>query len=644
MTTRLHAQPRALPLHVLSAALLMALSGSADAAQVAGARGRQSAAGQAHGRILSVSEMTRSFQSAFSHRPPAAPQATRAPTTRAIHSLADSGAGSLREALITAVDGDVVDLSALRGRIDLQNALETQAKVTIKGPGHDLLTLDGGHRDRVITSAQSLEVSGVNIINGFNDSLGGCLYVHGDVQLTHATLSGCSAGGATRPFAGGGAVAAYGAAAVLYSTISDNKATAYESVIGGGLVAQQVFLLQSTISGNAATQVEPPPDITTTSLLAAGGGVATIAPGTSQFMLSSITGNTVTATDTTTLPCYYDNTLNCTYYGSASGGGVLLANGNVVTVRSTISGNVAQAAGMAYGGGVYQIDNTVASLFVYGTLANNTASSSDRWAYGGGLMGRGAVTIVASAVLGNTVHSDCQSCWSGGGGLFNSETGALNVYGSTLSGNAVIASGSDGDARGGGIKMAGNAPLRMSSSTVSGNRVVAAAEADDSNGGGIAASVAAIGNSTIAFNTAPGSGGGVVLYGDAASTKTLVSTIVANNAAGNASAADLYFDVSGAPVDGGANLVMASSGATLPGVTLTANPKLLPLAFNGGPTKTHALAADSPAIDTGSNPDALEQDQRGYAREVGAGPDIGAYERDNDRIFTNGFDVQLGGP
>jgi len=58
-------------------------------------------------------------------------------------------------------------------------------------------------------------------------------------------------------------------------------------------------------------------------------------------------------------------------------------------------------------------------------------------------------------------------------------------------------------------------------------------------------------------------------------------------------------------------------------------------------TATHALAAGSPAIDTGANPDALFSDQRGFPhhRVVGASADIGAYELDSDpSIFADDFD------
>ena len=46
--------------------------------------------------------------------------------------------------------------------------------------------------------------------------------------------------------------------------------------------------------------------------------------------------------------------------------------------------------------------------------------------------------------------------------------------------------------------------------------------------------------------------------------------------------------------------------------------------YNGGPTKTHALLAGSPAINAGTAVGAPTVDQRSGARD--ATPDIGAYE------------------
>ena len=58
------------------------------------------------------------------------------------------------------------------------------------------------------------------------------------------------------------------------------------------------------------------------------------------------------------------------------------------------------------------------------------------------------------------------------------------------------------------------------------------------------------------------------------------------------------------------------------------DPKIGPLADNGGLTRTHALLAGSPAIDAASSANCPPVDQRGVSRPQGAGCDIGSYERE----------------
>jgi hypothetical protein len=82
-------------------------------------------------------------------------------------------------------------------------------------------------------------------------------------------------------------------------------------------------------------------------------------------------------------------------------------------------------------------------------------------------------------------------------------------------------------------------------------------------------------------------------------------------------------------IAGSNDLVMhAATDVTLPSGTLTADPQLLPLANNGGPTRTHLPSPTSPVHDVGANPLGFDFDQRGngFPRSVGGGPDIGAIE------------------
>jgi hypothetical protein len=164
---------------------------------------------------------------------------------------------------------------------------------------------------------------------------------------------------------------------------------------------------------------------------------------------------------------------------------------------------------------------------------------------------------------------------------------------------------------GGGIENEG-ASLTITRSTVSGN---SAAE-----GGGIS------------------SGRGVV---------TLAASILAGNI-GNP--ADCFVHDSGVTItSNGYNLIGDADGCTFTGATGdqvgsssgsgVIDPKLGPLAKNGGKTKTMALLVGSPALDaipvgtlgadgiTPLCPASGTTDQRGNPRPSGTGCDDGAYER-----------------
>jgi hypothetical protein len=180
----------------------------------------------------------------------------------------------------------------------------------------------------------------------------------------------------------------------------------------------------------------------------------------------------------------------------------------------------------------------------------------------------------------------------------------------------------------------GDAGVLIENSTITGNTA-------DYCGGGIDTRMEFdISNSTIAFNNANGTyGGGGICVAAGAGSLQLTSTIVADNTAPSG-VGGLDVCVFGATISGENDLIV-SSNATVPPGTIDADPALLPLADNGGPTQTLALQADSPAIDAGANPSDLANDQRGpgYPRVSGSAADIGAYElQSTDEIFANGFD------
>ena len=87
---------------------------------------------------------------------------------------------------------------------------------------------------------------------------------------------------------------------------------------------------------------------------------------------------------------------------------------------------------------------------------------------------------------------------------------------------------------------------------------------------------------------------------------------------------DTMIDLTASNLNEAATEIGAGEVVTGPN-TLVYNPELAPLAGNGGPTPTHGLQPDSPAIDTaqGTCP---STDQRGEARPSGFACDIGAFE------------------
>jgi hypothetical protein len=130
-----------------------------------------------------------------------------------------------------------------------------------------------------------------------------------------------------------------------------------------------------------------------------------------------------------------------------------------------------------------------------------------------------------------------------------------------------------------------------------------------------------------------GYGGGIYnCYQD--STAAVKDTILAANRVGREyQGPDFY----GTMTSLGHNLLAISNGCHIIGDTddnfLDLDPRLGPLEYNGGPTRTHRLLTGSPAIDAGNPFDFLETDQRGVYRpkdgdkDDTAVPDIGAFEK-----------------
>lgn len=85
-----------------------------------------------------------------------------------VTSLADSGAGSLRDQVATSSAGDTIQF-AVHGKILLASAINLSHTLDIEGPGPAALVVDANHVDRAfVTSGASTNIiSGMTITNGF---------------------------------------------------------------------------------------------------------------------------------------------------------------------------------------------------------------------------------------------------------------------------------------------------------------------------------------------------------------------------------------------------------------------------------------------------------------------------------------------
>ena len=255
---------------------------------------------------------------------------------------------------------------------------------------------------------------------------------------------------------------------------------------------------------------------------------------------------------------------------------------------------------------------------------------------GGGIFSVSNLTLTKIHVTGNTAGS--------GGGVTLGDADGVFIN-CTFSNNSTTFAAGGG---GGGIYYQGDGghTLRLVSSTVSGNKAL------NSDAGGIGnvsfsdSSTLVVMNSTIA-NNAGVRGGGIFTYTSGAgttATTTLRNSIVAGNSPNNLANSTANSGGAATVQTLGFNLANDNGGGFLNVAPITtdkinANAGLGPLAFNGGPTPTHALMFNSAALDAGNNSGSgtlFDQRGPGFPRTTdysnipnasgGDGTDIGAVE------------------
>lgn len=308
---------------------------------------------------------------------------TITPAPLMVTTTADSGPGSLRDAIAAAPAGGTVQfLTGLSGTISLNTgALLITQDVTITGPGAGLITVSGNHAFQVFRIAPSVTVtlSGLTIANGSSlGTVGGGISNEGTLTVSSSIISGNYAS----PRGGGIFNGSTGTLLLSNSTVTGNSA----ANAGGGIFNDGALTVSNcTFSGNGSTDAD-------------GGAVFNL--GNLTIVSSTFFGNG----------------------GTGAYGGAVRNDGVLSVEQSTFSRNEADLGGAIYNVGTLIINHS--------TFSGNRAMRA-----GGGIESSGTV------LAGNTILAGNAANTGPGPDLYGVLTSlGHNLIGSILGGSGFVSS------------------------------------------------------------------------------------------------------------------------------------------------------------------------------------------------------------
>ncbi len=317
--------------------------------------------------------------------------------TITVTSAGDSGVGTLRQAIIDAASGDIINFSLPSGTTAIiltSDELFISKNLTISGPGANLLSVVRSRaqgkpffRFRIfdIGGGSKVTISGLTIVNGnpVSNDFGGGIYNFGTLTVVNCTVSGNSTSGTSDK---GGGIYNGGTAFITNSVISGNFTDA-ASGSGGGIYSDGITMniTNSTISGNSAEAGN--------GIFNTGGGMAIIN--------STVSGNSAS---------------------NGVGGGIYNFTGGTMDIaNSTVSGNSnITVGGIENNGGTMSITNS--------TISGNSGSGTNT----GGIKNEpgGTVNVRNTIIAGNTTR-DFQGTLTSQGYNLIGNTSGTTITGTT---------------------------------------------------------------------------------------------------------------------------------------------------------------------------------------------------------------------
>lgn len=202
-----------------------------------------------------------------------------------VTSNADTGAGSLRDALNLVCDGGTITFGAgVSSPIVLASTLSIKKNVTIQGPGATKLTISGNDTVNVVSiGSGNVSVSGLTISNGgtndnfipggtgvtntsagvvtitscviANNRQSGISNRNGTININGSTIANNSGGAVGQGSAGGGIYNPSGTVNITNSTVAGNSGDSpFGGTAGGGIYnGGSLTIASSTISDNSAS-------------------------------------------------------------------------------------------------------------------------------------------------------------------------------------------------------------------------------------------------------------------------------------------------------------------------------------------------------------------------------------------------------